>query len=581
MKQQNLFLLNIIICIMIFPFHYVNAGRHKATANNFPSDSEVWQALSLREKIGLTMIMVADYPTHITRFGSLKKMIQQYPVGGIFLPAWILGEYKPQSDVLQNLKKVVAEYEAASNVPLIITEDFEHGVGASYSGYSNLPVLMSLGAANNTDLSWKYGNIIAKESSSLGVNWLLHPVADLNQHPLQDLVVERAVSDQSQRAYPLLRAQIEGMYAAGVVATIKHFPGDGATIKNQHMVTSANNLDIKQWNASYGKLFQKLINDGIPCIMVGHLRFPAYQTRKIKGLLPPATLSEEIITTLLKKEMKFNGAVMSDALNMGGIGGFYPNALETSIEAFKAGIDLILWPSFEFMDTLELRIKRGEIPMERLNDAVRRIWGVREKYGLITKKISLFYNLSESEKNSNKINATDIAQQAITLISDHNKDLPLTSAKVKKIAIVNISHHNLKNKLETTRMELRNRGFEVDTIIHNPSWWAWQNKVSFFEKYDRVIVAFGNSYLNPIGASLLKDNEALGIWTVNMIPFEKIIAISYSNPYYVDFYCHEAPLKINAYSIDSFTQEAVVKALTGEIPFRATSPVIIEHKILK
>ena len=98
-----------------------------------------------------------------------------------------------------------------------------------------------------------------------------------------------------------------------------HFQGDGATIKNQHLITSANNLSVPEWNATFGTLYQKMINNGAPCIMVGHIRFPAYQKEKRNGVLLPASLSEELMVGLLKKKMKFNGIIMSDALNMGGV----------------------------------------------------------------------------------------------------------------------------------------------------------------------------------------------------------------------------------------------------------------------
>src|SRR5690606_23491504 len=127
-------------------------------------------------------------------------------------------------------------------------------------------------------------------------------------------------------------------------------------------------------------------NDGCPAIMVGHLQFPAYQTQTIDGVLPPATLSKEIIQDLLKTKMGFSGVVISDAMNMGGTAGFYENPLERSIECFIAGTDMILWPDLAYMDTVEARILRGEISMERLDDAVERIWAIREHFNLLEKQ---------------------------------------------------------------------------------------------------------------------------------------------------------------------------------------------------
>mgnify|MGYP001473513898 FL=1 len=443
-----------------------------------------------------------------------------------------------------------------------------------------MPSEMALGAANQKDLAYKFGNAVAKESNSIGINWLLHPLVDLNMNPLQDLVIERAISDDATRAYPLLKSQIEGMNAQGVVATIKHFPGDGATIKNQHLITSANNLSIPEWNKTFGTMYQKMINNGTPCIMVGHIRFPAYQKETKNGVLLPASLSEELMVGLLKKKMKFNGVIMSDALNMGGAAGYYENEIETSLAAFKAGVDMVLWPTLKFMDSLEVRIKRGDIPMSRLDDAVERIWGVREQYGLLKKKENIFYEISEDENKTIQKDAQDIANNAVTLLTDKSK-IPLKVSENKRIAIVNISHENRSKDLQFTQKLLQNKGFEVDTILHNPSFLDWGEKLNFFDKYDKVLVAFENRYFNPLGASLLKDKEALGVWTMGMLPQDKIIAVSYSNPYYVNFYFENAFIGINAYSLDKFSQKAVVDALTRSIPFKGTTPVKLEHEILK
>jgi len=545
-----------------------------------PSDS-TWRNLSLREKIGQVMVIRACYDTHIKQFGSIENMMQKYPVGGIFLPDWTFLNIRPQDSIVSRLKKIIQSYESVSQYPLIITEDFERGVGNTYKGYTHFPAEMSLGAANNPQLSYRYGNAISKEAKSLGFNWLLHPVADLNLNPLQNLVVERAVSDDAQLAYPLLKAQMDGMKKNGVVATVKHFPGDGATMKNQHFVTSANNLSRKKWNESFGTMYQKLINDSVPCIMVGHIRFPAYQKEKLKGVLPPATLSKELLVNLLKKQMKFNGVVMSDALNMGGAAGYYPDELETAVKAFEAGVDLVLWPGLQFMDTVEARIKRGEIPMSRLNDAVKRVWSIKEKYGLLKKKQKLFQPLTPEEKNEIKQTGTDIAQNAVTLLADEYHELPLKPEKIKKLAIVNLSHYNLLDKFAYTKELLEKKGFVVDTMLHNPSFFEWGVKLDYFKQFDKILVVFENHYFSPLGSAFLKDQEALGLWTMGMIPQEKIIAISYSNPYYVNYYFDHASIRINAYSLDDFTQKAVVDALTGTIPFKGKSPVQLEFEFMK
>lgn len=170
------------------------------------------------------MIVRAFYKEQVQQFDSIEQMMEKYPIGGIFVPYWDFLYTPPREQVIPTIKSAIADYENASKYPMIVTEDFERGVGSIYNEFTNMPSEMALGAANKPELAYKFGNAIAKESNSIGVNWLLHPLVDLNMNPLQDLVVERAISDDATRAYPLLKSQIEGMNAQGVVATIKHFP---------------------------------------------------------------------------------------------------------------------------------------------------------------------------------------------------------------------------------------------------------------------------------------------------------------------------------------------------------------------
>ena len=573
--------------IIFFLIVFISCQKEKrvnhdntVTAGLFIARDSSWQSLSLREKIGQTMIIRAYHTEHVKRFGSIDSMMKVYPVGGIFVPFWEFIGKMPDSAVVPAIKRVVSEYEQAAQYPVFVTEDFERGVGSVYKGFTHMPAEMSLGAANSPELAFEYDKSIAKEASVLGVNWLLHPLADLNIHPLQDLVVERAVSDNPDRALPLLVAQIRGINSQNTIATIKHFPGDGATMRNQHFVTSANNLSVDEWNESFGKIYKTLINNDVDCIMAGHIRFPAYQTEKLNGVLPPATLSKELLTGLLKQKMQFKGVVISDALNMGGVAGYYSNELETAVAAFKAGVDVVLWPDLAYMDTIESRIKRGEISMQRLNDAVKRIWRLREKHGLLKKKKNFLYVLSDKERQEIRQTATRVAQNAVTLLSDP-EHIPLTPEKDRHLLIVNISFNDKSKELHYTKKLLESKGFTVDTILHNPRFFDWDRRLDYFNGFDKIIVVMENKYFDPLGAAMLKGDEAAAVWTMNMVDPRKIIAVSYSNPYYPGFYFENAFIKINAYSLDKFTQKAVVDALTGRIPFKGTSPVKLDHKILK
>lgn len=541
-----------------------------------------WEKLTLREKIGQTMMVESNFKEHM-RLGddSLELFFERYPVGAMFMAQWHFTYQKPDSVHLEELMpRLMRMYNAASPRPLFFSEDFERGAGYNYNNATKLPAGMALGAANDCELAYAYSQIMSQESRAMGFNWLLNPVGDLNLNPLHPLVIERSISDNADRALPLLQAQTRAMKDHGIIATIKHFPGDGATICDQHLITSANNLSLNEWKQTYGKIFAAMIKEEVPSIMVGHLQFPAYQNDAIDGVLPPATLSKDITTKLLKQEMGYKGVVVSDAMNMGGAAGFYDNALEASVQCFIAGSDMILWPNLAYMDTVEARIIRGEIPMSRLDDAVERIWALREKYDLLEKKAVITTPLPENHAEFVQEKMTQLAEKAITLIQNKNNELPLDTAKVKKIMLVNISHNDFRKEFQTLKNELTNQGFSVrlehDFHLHN-----WQWRWDSLAQYDKFIVCFENHYFNPIGSPLLKDREAYALWAIKDLPKEKIISISFSNPYYNTFYLKQNPVLINAYSSDEFMQRAATRLLMGEIKATATSPVNLYNPIMR
>lgn len=540
-----------------------------------------WKQLSLREKIGQTMMVTSDlYAQKKLGEGSLKTFFERYPVGGFFIAQWHFTYQKPDDLILEDyMPKIMQEYDSASKFPLFFSEDFERGAGYNYNTCTKLPVLMAVGAANSTESAYNYGKIVSAESRAMGFNWLLHPVADLNMNPLHPLVIERALSDDAQRALPLLQSQLKAMKDQGVISTIKHFPGDGVTICDQHLITSANNLSMEQWNRTFRTVFQTLINEGAPSIMVGHLQFPAYQTETIDGELPPATLSKEIMQQLLKDEMNFKGVVVSDAMNMGGATGYYESALEASVQCFAAGADIILWPAIEYMDTVENRIRRGEIPMSRLDDAVERIWRLREQYGLLEKKESISVALPENHAQFVDTEVKKLAQQAVTLLKDSHT-LPLDTAREKKIFMVNISHNDKRAVLQPMKKALEQAGFEV-RLEHDFHLYNWEWRWDSLAQYDKFIVCFENKYFDPIGSPLLKDREAFSLWAVRNLPKNKVIGVSFSNPYYNTFYLKQAPLLINAYSSDEYMQQAVVDVLLGRTKATASSPVDVHHQLMK
>jgi beta-N-acetylhexosaminidase len=550
------------------------------TDNFQPSDSG-WMVLSLREKIGQIMLMLPDRQKELELGdGTLKGFFEKYPVSGFFMGWKLFDNVKPEDKVdVQRLRTL--EYAGASKYPLFFQEDYEAGI--LLPGMTSFPNEMALGAANSSQLAYDYGKAVNLEARSLGINYVLHPIVDLNQNPFNPLINIRSISDDPDKAVRLLSQQIRGIQDLHVAATIKSFPGDGVDYRDQHLVTGVNPYSMEQWWQNHGKVFQELINMGAKSVMPVHITLPAYQKEKINGLFPPATLSKELLTGLLKNDMGFKGVIVSDAMVMAGFRDWYPTQLEGEIQSFMAGVDLMLWPSYQFMDTLELRIKRGEIPVERLNDAVRRVWNLKEWIGLFKKDYQLIRPMSDEENLFVKKTARDVCEKAVTLVWDKTKSLPVTLKKDKRLLLVGVTpvsrkggSYNLE-MLRFTKEEFERRGYEVD-FQHNLLYetQGWTEEVT--SKYDRIIFLLVRTPHSPFGPLQFYDDEAQSIWAINAMPKNKTIVVSYGDPYTPNEYFQRVNTVINAYSVAKPMQEATVKALTGEILFTGTSPVNLDLK---
>lgn len=399
--------------------------------------------LSLREKILQTVVIRVN-----------KDQFVSEKVGGAFFFGEIITEADDMG--LEAARNTLSQYIENADIPLLLVSDFENGCGSMLKGLTPLPYLMSLGAANDEQLAYDYGKATAIEAKLVGANWSFSPVCDLNLNQRNPLINVRGLTDDVKLAASLLPQIISGMQDNGLAACAKHFPGDGLDYRDQHIVTTNNTLSVEEWKRLSGKVFEQAIDAGVYSIMAGHIAFPAYQKVRL-----PATLSYELITKLLKEEMGYKGVVVTDALNMGGFHGWYPSREEAEIEAFKAGCDVMLWPTKSYVDNMEKAIREGHISMERLDDAVTRILNMKKNLGLFESR-ECVRKLTEEEQCFVKETQRKVAERSITLIRDEGNLLPITKEKYDKIVVVPVTHH--LPALEEARLlceELKERGFDV------------------------------------------------------------------------------------------------------------------------
>ncbi|MBQ9802096.1 MAG: glycoside hydrolase family 3 protein [Clostridia bacterium] len=521
------------------------------------------EEMTLREKINQTIVVLME-----------KGKTSDIAPGAAFFFGQIITEADEAG--LEELRDYVRDLAEKCDIPPLITSDFENGCGSMVRALTPLPFMMGLGATNDAETAYNYGKVTAIEARSIGANWTFSPVSDLNRNRRNPLVNNRGMTDNTDLAVKMLPEIVRGMQDHGLSACAKHFPGDGMDYRDQHITTTYNTCTLEDWKNTYGKVFSEMIAAGVDSIMAGHIGLPAYQKERAPRFdMPlPATLSRELITDLLKGEMGFDGIVVTDAINMGGFSGWYDTMEQTEIESFKAGCDMMLWPSKNYADNLEKAILSGEVPMSRLDDAVSRILRVKEKRGLFSENRQLFRDVTDEEKDFIKAFQQHCAEQSITLLRDKAGRFPLSPEKTPKIGISVIAEHEpAKAEALALKTEFEKRGF---TVSYNDA-----DKVSldetkaFYAENDLILYAAFSRPFRPIGFLDYTLGRAKKVQNM-FIPdhaVDKVMVVSFGSPYFVDQYFEKAQTYVNAYSMLSCAAKAFVRAACGEIPFMGTSPV--------
>ena len=517
--------------------------------------------MSLKDKIDQTVVVLT----------SKGKKFDFCP-GGAFFFGQIITEAEEAG--LNELRGYVKDLTDNCHVPPMITSDFENGCGSMVKSLTPLPYLMGLGATNDPVLAYNYGLATAIEARSIGVNWSFSPVSDLNKNRRNPLVNVRALTDNAELASALLPQVIKGMQDGGIAACSKHFPGDGMDYRDQHITTTVNSCSLNEWESTYGQVFKSVIESDVYSVMAGHISLPAYSEANGGNPELPATLSPELITGLLKGKLGFKGIVVTDALGMGGFTGWYPTREAAEIQAFKAGCDMMLWPTENYRANLEKAILSGEVPLERLDDAVNRILNVKEKLGLFEEGYTQFRLIDAKEKEFVKQVQKECSEKSMTLVRDELKHFPLSPQKTPKLGIIPIVEFEPAKK-EAFRIKayFEDRGFTVD-YCENELMNA-QQRADFYESNDLIIYLLLSRPFRPMGfldytadraaqlaAAFAPDNAA-----------DKTVFVSLGSPYFGGQYLKHAKTYVNGYSMLGCAVEAFVRLACGETDFKGVSPV--------
>ncbi len=512
--------------------------------------------LSLRQKIGQMVQFNVRNVRMLAEKYSYAEIAERFPFGSFFSGVDVInlvGNRLKGAEALQ-------EYNQVAKIPLIVSGDLENGISAD-----PMPPQLVLAAADDPELAYRFGRVIAQRGRATGFHWTFAPVVDVILNWLAPAIGLRALGSDPEKVATLAENIIRGMQDYGLMTTAKHFPGDGWDFRNQHLGVAVDDMSQTDWEKSFGMVYRRVIDAGVNAIMPGHIALPWKDDRNF-----PAVLSAPILRDLLRDELGFEGVLVSDALIMSGFVSFRSYE-KRMIAQVNAGIDVMLWPEPDIFDLVEKAVEWGDIPMERIDESARRQLEMKAAAGIIgdlpVKEVADAPDYAEV--------AREIAERGTVLVRDRNHALPLVAGKVKKV-LVNIAGYNEKDhpdrddkRFKIFLDELEARGAQVELKANG-------NCLDLLDfelkggRYDAVIFLFlaAPGYMNRLSGLALES-----VWmSSNTIKHNPII-ISFYTPYVVTENPVSTAAVVNACSDCPASQRAVAKLIYGEIPFQGKSPV--------
>ncbi len=371
-------------------------------------------SLSLRDKLAqLLFVRIGSNlpPVRTVEEDSnrVAGLLEQYALGGLLI---FNGQSQQTAGTLEKLQE-------AARYPLLIGADIERGIGQQLRGYTLFPHAMAFDALGEDAEKqvYEFARLTGLAARAHGIHMTFSPVADVNVDPRNPIIATRAFGNDPERVAQLVRAYVAGSQAGGTLAAAKHFPGQGNTHEDSHHALPTVSGTREEMAACELAPFQAAITAGLPLIMTAHVRYPSWDASG-----KPATLSKPILQDLLRDEMKFQGAVVSDSLLMEGVKSQFDNEGELVLHTLLAGVDLqldVLDPGV-VLGALEQAVADGRLPLARVDEACERVLKLKQAVFADTDKILSGDALTAVLDQADQLAKTVAARSIRTLASKKN-----------------------------------------------------------------------------------------------------------------------------------------------------------------
>ena len=557
---------------------------------------ETLDTMTLDEKIGQLVLpsfrsVYASSDSDV--YDGLSGLVQQQRVGGFH----VFGGRQMVPDVLLNnvysrtvlgrplaAASILNRLQAESRIPLLITADFETGVGFRMVGATNFTRAMAFGASGDLALAFEAGRVTAIESRAIGVHVNFAPVVDVNNNSRNPVINTRSFGENPATVGELAAAYVRGLRAGGMLATAKHFPGHGDTEVDSHLELPVIRHSRSRLDTVELPPFKRAIAAGVSGVMTGHIQLPALDPRQGR----PTTFSRPIVQTLLREELGFDGLIFTDSMQMRAVTEMMSPA-DAAGQAIAVGHDVILHSPDDTsaLEGIKAALTEGLITEAAITQSVRRILTAKARLGLHRRShvdldsLPLFVG-----SRAHQSVARQISERSMTLIKDVDNSVPLPIQRDESVLYLsmldypsgwglgapsrvmipeleqrwkNVTSVELSDRSSRSEIELvRETASQYDAIVAG----VFVRTASFSGRMD--LVSDLVKLLKQLSEQAVKNAQPL-------------VVVFFGNPYAATF-LPELPSVLLTYDYRGLTEETAVRALAGEIPIRGRLPVALGAK---
>lgn len=515
----------------------------------------VFTTLTVDQRIG-QLFMVAAYSNRDSaHIRDISRLVRNYHIGGL-----CFFQGGPVRQALQ-----CNYYQSQAKVPLLVSMDAEWGLSMRLDSTIRYPKQMALGAISDNKLIYEFGKEVARQCKRLGVHLNFAPVVDVNNNPRNPVINDRSFGEDKYKVAAKAIEYMRGMQDNGVLANAKHFPGHGNTDKDSHYTLPVITRSRQEIDSLELYPFKELMKRGLSSVMVAHLNIPSLDNTKNM----PSTLSKNVVTDLLKKQLNFEGLVFTDALNMKGVSSYFAPGV-VDVKALLAGNDVLLLSENVPIAIVEIKkaISAKQIDIEEIDKRVKKILLAKYIVGLNNYQPAQIEGLYEDlNSNEAKLLSMKLYENALTLLANKNNLIPLTNLDQRDIAVVSIGADSSNEFLEMCKNYASVYTFSIKKDASLSDFEFLEENLTGF---NTVIIA-----IHDMSRSEAK-NFSISMQTRSFLSkvskFPNVGLVVFGNAYSLRNFDNIAPI-ILTYEENDYTRSLAAQLIFGGISVNGSLPV--------